>query len=69
MIIPRPFFLFFSLCFLVHGSVGQHWLSALFHGELLAGTYGSDCFATQFSGVLAPGLILFGGEEIGRAHV
>ena len=45
----------------MQGSVGQHQLSALFHGELLAGIYGSDCFATQFSGALVPGLRLFWG--------
>lgn len=63
MTIPRPFYFFFSLCFLVQSSAGQHGLSAPFHGELLAGTHGSGRFAAQFSGALVLGLRLWGGGK------
>jgi hypothetical protein len=65
MIILRPFFFFFSLCFLLQSSAGQHGLSAPFHGELLAGTHGSDRFAAQSGGVLVLGLRLWGGGKGG----
>ena len=63
MIIPRPILFVFSLCFLVQSSAGQHGLSAPFHGELPAGTHGSDRFAARFSGALVLGLRLWGGGK------
>ena len=59
MTIPRPFY-FFSLCFLVQSSAGQHGLSAPFYGGFLAGAHGSGRFAAQFSGALVLGLRLWG---------
>ena len=63
IIIPGPFFFFFSLCLFVQSSAGQHGLSAPFHGELLARTHGSDRFAARFSGALVLGLRLWGGGK------